>query len=76
MMEENKGQGQASAEHRDQAGKEKKKRSSKESVAELEAALQKAQEEAQENYDRLLRVSADFENYKKRVAKEKKQEPG
>jgi molecular chaperone GrpE len=33
--------------------------------------LKKAQEEARENYDHLLRVSADFENYKKRMAKEK-----
>ncbi len=51
--------------------KEKKRRSSKEVIAELETALTKAQEEAKENYDRLLRVSADFENYKKRVAREK-----
>ncbi len=71
MTEENKGQGQASAEHKDQVGKDKKKRSGKEGAADLEAALKKAQEEAAENYDRLLRVSADFENYKKRVAKEK-----
>jgi molecular chaperone GrpE len=71
MMEENKEQGQMSAEHRDQAGKEKKKRISKGGVAELEAALQKAQAEAQENYDRLLRISADLDNYKKRVSREK-----
>jgi molecular chaperone GrpE len=71
MMEENKEQGQTSAEHRDQEGKDKKKRSSKEGVADLEATLQKARAEAAENYDRLLRVSADFENYKKRVSKEK-----
>jgi len=37
----------------------------------LQEAVEKAKEEAAENYDRLLRVSADFENYKKRVAKEK-----
>jgi len=71
MMEENKEQGQTSAEHRDQEGKDKKKGSSKEGVADRETALQKARAEAAENYDRLLRVSADFENYKKRVAKEK-----
>ena len=71
MTEEDKGQGQASAEHRDQAGKDKKKRSSKEGIAELEAALHKAQAEAQENYERLLRISADFDNYKKRVSREK-----
>jgi molecular chaperone GrpE len=36
----------------------------------LEAKLQSKTEEAQENYDRLLRVSAEFENYKKRSARE------
>jgi len=43
----------------------------REDVAAVQTLLQKAQEEAKENYDRLLRVSADFENYKKRTAKEK-----
>jgi molecular chaperone GrpE len=74
MTEENKEQEHMSTEHvaqEEKEGKEKKKRGSKGNVAELEATLQKAQEEAAENYDRLLRVSADFENYKKRVAKEK-----
>lgn len=52
-------------------GKEKRRVSSKEMLKELEVALQKSREEAQENYERLLRVSADFENYKKRVAREK-----
>ncbi len=70
-MEEKKGEGQVSAEHTEHEGKDKKKRSSKECIAELEAAVNKAQEEAKENYDRLLRTTADFENYKKRVAKEK-----
>jgi len=32
--------------------------------------LQAAQRQAQENYDRLLRVSAEFDNYKKRTARE------
>ena len=71
MTEENKEQGQAFAEHMEQSGKDKKKRGGKESITELEAALKKAQEEAQEHYDRLLRTTADFENYKKRVTKEK-----
>jgi molecular chaperone GrpE len=71
MMEEKQGQGEVSAEHAERVGKDKKKHSAKEAMAGLEADLQKAQEEAKENYDRLLRVSADFENYKKRVAKEK-----
>jgi molecular chaperone GrpE len=71
MTEEKKGQGQVSAEHTEHEGKEKKKHSNKEGIAELEAALNKAKEEARENYDRLLRATADLENYKKRVAKEK-----
>jgi molecular chaperone GrpE len=32
--------------------------------------LQAAQQQAQDNYDRLLRVSAEFDNYKKRTARE------
>jgi molecular chaperone GrpE len=71
MTEEKKGQGPVSAEHGEHEGKEKKKHGGKEGIAELEAALNKAMEESQENYDRLLRATADFENYKKRVAKEK-----
>lgn len=39
-------------------------------VKNLEARLQSKEEEAQETYDRLLRVSAEFENYKKRSARE------
>jgi molecular chaperone GrpE len=36
----------------------------------LEDRLAAAQNEAKENYDRLLRVSAEFDNYKKRAARE------
>jgi molecular chaperone GrpE len=36
----------------------------------LEEKYETAHKEAQDNYDRLLRVSADFENYKKRTARE------
>jgi molecular chaperone GrpE len=39
-------------------------------VKEWEAKLNAKQQEAQETYDRLLRVSAEFENYKKRSARE------
>lgn len=35
-----------------------------------ETTLKKAQEEAAQSYDRFLRVSAEFENYKKRSARE------
>jgi len=36
----------------------------------LEEKLQKSELESKQAYDRLLRVSADFENYKKRAARE------
>ncbi|MBI5062639.1 MAG: nucleotide exchange factor GrpE [Desulfatitalea sp.] len=36
----------------------------------LSAQLAAAQKQAQENYDRLLRASAEFENYKKRTTRE------
>lgn len=39
-------------------------------VKELEAKLNAKQEEAEETYDRLLRVSAEFDNYKKRSTRE------
>jgi molecular chaperone GrpE len=39
-------------------------------LKELESRLEAKEEEAKETYDRLLRVSADYENYKKRSARE------
>jgi molecular chaperone GrpE len=36
----------------------------------MEAQFEAKEEEAKETYDRLLRVSADFENYKKRSSRE------
>jgi molecular chaperone GrpE len=39
-------------------------------VTELEAKIEAARQEAQANYDRLLTVSAEFDNYKKRSARE------
>ncbi|MCJ7774604.1 MAG: nucleotide exchange factor GrpE [Desulfobacterales bacterium] len=39
-------------------------------VNDLKEKLASAQEESKETYDRLLRVSAEFENYKKRTARE------
>jgi molecular chaperone GrpE len=36
----------------------------------LEAKLETAENKAQENYDRLLRLSAEFDNYKKRTSRE------
>ena len=40
------------------------------SLKEMEAKLEAKEEEAKETYDRLLRVTADFENYKKRSSRE------
>lgn len=40
------------------------------SVEALKAELQAQKEKTEETYDRLLRVSAEFENYKKRSARE------
>ena len=39
-------------------------------VEDIETRLEKAEEEAKENYDRFLRVSAEFDNYKKRTSRE------
>lgn len=41
-----------------------------ETMKELEARLEAKEQEAGETYDRLLRVSAEFENYKKRSTRE------
>jgi len=38
---------------------------------ELKKKLEEKEKESKENYDRLLRTAADFENYKKRAAKER-----
>ncbi|HUV50456.1 MAG TPA: nucleotide exchange factor GrpE [Anaerolineae bacterium] len=51
------------------AAKEHKKKHH-ELIKDMEAELKAAQEESRENYDRFLRVSAEFENYKKRSARE------
>lgn len=40
------------------------------SLKDLEARFEAKEEEAKETYERLLRVSADFENYKKRASRE------
>ena len=39
-------------------------------MSELEEKYKKSEEEAKQSYDRYLRVSAEFENYKKRSARE------
>jgi molecular chaperone GrpE len=50
--------------------KNKKKKEDKE-IEELKKKLEEKEKEAKENYDRLLRTAADFENYKKRATREK-----
>ena len=52
--------------------KNKKKKEDKE-IGELKKRLEEKEKEAKENYDRLLRTAADFENYKKRATKEKEE---
>jgi len=42
-------------------------------IEELKKKLEEKEKEAKEHYDRLLRVAADFDNYKKRAAKEKEE---
>ncbi|UCD33468.1 MAG: nucleotide exchange factor GrpE [Desulfobacterales bacterium] len=39
-------------------------------ITEMEAKLESLEQESKETHDRLLRVSAEFENYKKRAARE------
>jgi molecular chaperone GrpE len=50
--------------------KKDKKVVAADSMKELEEKFKKSGEEAKQSYDRYLRVSADFENYKKRAARE------
>jgi molecular chaperone GrpE len=50
--------------------KNKKKKDEKE-IEELKKKLEEKEKEAKDNYDRLLRTAADFENYKKRATREK-----
>lgn len=52
--------------------KSKKKKDDKDSeIEELKKKLEEKEKEAKENFDRLLRTAADFENYKKRALREK-----
>jgi molecular chaperone GrpE len=49
---------------------EKIKDADGDTLKEIQAELEAATQEAKENYDRFLRVSAEFENYKKRSTRE------
>ena len=48
-----------------------KKKKEERDIEELKKKLEEKAKESKENYDRLLRMAADFENYKKRAAREK-----
>ena len=50
--------------------KEENKKGQKETLKNLKERLEEKQGEAQEHYDRLLRISAEFENFKKRSERE------
>ncbi len=52
--------------HLEEERKEKEKE-----IGELKKKLEEKEKEVKEHYDRLLRVAADFDNYKKRAGKEK-----
>jgi len=43
------------------------------SYGDIEAQIRAAEEEAKSHYDKLLRVMAEFENFKKRIQKEKEE---
>ena len=47
-----------------------KKGNATDSLKEMETRIKSSEKEAKETYDRFLRVSAEFENYKKRSARE------
>ena len=47
-----------------------KKGAAGDTLKEIQAELETAKQEAKETYDRFLRISAEFENYKKRSARE------
>ncbi len=51
----------------------KKKEEIEEEIAELKIKLEEKEKEAKENYERMLRVAADLENYKKRSLREKEE---
>ena len=50
--------------------KKEKKITAADPMKELKEKFKKSEEEAKQSYDRYLRVSAEFENYKKRSARE------
>ena len=55
---------------KDKPGKKKSKAEEADPVQALEKEAESAKQEAQENYDKYLRVFAEFDNYKKRSTRE------
>ncbi len=49
------------------------KKGAERKLEELKKKVEEKEKEAKDHYDRLLRMAADFENYKKRAAKEKEE---
>ena len=62
--------GQSEASEELKAGAPKKEKKGFEKKKKLEGQIAEAEAKAQESYDRLLRVTAEFENYKKRMERE------
>ena len=58
---------------RETAGQSSQGESSVPEVEKLRRELESKDREARENYDRLLRMAADLENFKKRMAREKEE---
>ncbi len=52
---------------------EEDKKEKEKEIDELKKKLEEKEKEIKEHHDRLLRLAADFENYKKRTAKEKEE---
>jgi molecular chaperone GrpE len=52
---------------------EEEKREGEKEIEELKRKVEEKEKEAKDHYDRLLRMAADFENYKKRAVKEKEE---
>jgi molecular chaperone GrpE len=52
---------------------EEERKEREKEIAELKKKLEEKEKEVKEHHDRLLRVAADFDNYKKRATKEKEE---
>ncbi len=52
---------------------EEEKKEKEKEIEELKKKLEEKEKEVKEHYDRLLRAAADFDNYKKRVTREKEE---